>query len=228
LAKYAQSLGMFDGSNTPDFIAVDRFEADGFVKRSYENGYCYGPREWGRFFDFCAALSTCLQVQVMAWQIPSSRIPSIYDCVDDNIDRQKWGTGGSYLLGDPLIKDDYRNVHPEILDLQLSNNFPLMDKTPKDIFTRSEPFDLTVPVYKDFFRRGIFAVLLGGDDTAGSIWPKCALDVTQSGSVHEEPYSTGVAILYRLEVSSNRSSKASNFTRSRTRTPFQLVLQESA
>ncbi len=37
-----------EGPNAPDFIAVDRYEADDFTIRSYANGYCYWTHEWQR------------------------------------------------------------------------------------------------------------------------------------------------------------------------------------
>ena len=40
----------------PHFLAIDRYEADDFTQRAYVNGYCYGPREWERYFDFCKAV----------------------------------------------------------------------------------------------------------------------------------------------------------------------------
>ncbi|POR33717.1 Uncharacterized protein TPAR_06093 [Tolypocladium paradoxum] len=166
---YAKTLGVFDGDNLPDFLAVDRYEADDFTVRAYGNGYCYGPREWGRFFDFCAALSAQLQFPIMPWQIPSSWTPLTTDAVNDNFDSQHWGTAGSYIMGDPGIGSDYHNVNPKILALQFSPALPYMGSTAEDIFTRAEPFDLTSPAYSDFPLRGIFTVLLGGGSTTGIV-----------------------------------------------------------
>lgn len=168
-AAYVTSLGVFDGDYRPDFLAVDRYEADDFTVRGYINGYCYGPREWRRFFNFCGALSVCLQVPVMPWQIPSSRTPLVHDAVDNDFDPQHWGTGGSYILGDRGINSDYHNVNPKILAMPFPPAHPLMGKTAEDIFTRAEPFDLTSPAYRDFPLRGIFSVLLGGGATTGIV-----------------------------------------------------------
>ena len=166
---FAKALGVFDEENRPDFLAVDRYEADDFTVRSYGNGYCYGPREWDRFFDFCAALSAQLQIPIMAWQIPSSWTPLTTDLVNDDFDSQHWGTGGSYMLGDAGINSDYHNVNRKILELPFNPALTYMGTKAQDIFTSSEPFDLTHPMYVDFPRRGIFTVLLGGGSTTGIV-----------------------------------------------------------
>ncbi|KND87793.1 hypothetical protein TOPH_07589 [Tolypocladium ophioglossoides CBS 100239] len=165
---YAKTLGVFDGDNMPDFLVVDRYEADDFTVRAYGNGYCYGPREWGRFFDFCAALSARLRFPIMPWQIPSSWTPLTTDTVNDDFDSQHWGTGGSYIMGDAGINSDYRNINPKILALRFSSSLE-MGGTAENIFTRAEPFDLTDPAYAHFPLRGIFAVLLGGGATTGIV-----------------------------------------------------------
>ena len=170
IASYAMSLGIFDGDHRPYFLAVDHYEADDFTQRAYINGYCYGPREWDRFFDFCGALSKDLKAPVMPWQIPASRTPTVHDVVNDDFDGQHWGTGGSYILGDPAINSDYHNVNPKILGLNLSAN-PWRGTTAEDVFQHAEPFDLTNPAYlaKRFVGLGIFAVQLGGGSTTGIV-----------------------------------------------------------
>jgi hypothetical protein len=169
-AAYIKSLGVYDGDAPPDFLAIDRYEADDFTQRAYVNGYCYGPREWQRYFDFCREVSRALKVPVMPWQIPASRTPATTDSVNMDFDSQHWGTGGSCLLGDPAIGSDYHNVNPNILALQFPAVFQSdMGQTAEDMFIRSEPFDITHPSYGDFPVRGIFAVLLGGGATTGII-----------------------------------------------------------
>ncbi|CAB3746588.1 hypothetical protein [Paraburkholderia humisilvae] len=168
-ADYINSVAAYSGNNKPHFLAIDRYEADDYTQRAYVNGYCYGPREWGRYFDFCEGLSRALKLPVMPWQIPASRTPNTTDQVNADFDNQHWGTGGSYLMGDAAIGYDYLNVNPTILALQFSPAFPDMGATAEDMYIRSEPFDMTNPAYTDFPLRGIFAVLLGGGATTGII-----------------------------------------------------------
>ncbi|KAJ6440502.1 carbohydrate binding domain-containingprotein [Purpureocillium lavendulum] len=168
-ADYAKSMGVFDGDAQPDFMAVDRYEADDFTVRAYGNGYCYGPHEWPRFFDFCASLASALNAPIMPWQIPASRTPTVNDLVNADFDSQHWGTGGSYMLGDAGIGSDYHNVNPIILDFKFPVSFPYMGTTIEDVFKRGEPFDWTSAGYADFPLRGIFAVLLGGGSTTGIV-----------------------------------------------------------
>ncbi|WP_246642065.1 hypothetical protein [Paraburkholderia edwinii] len=168
-ATYIDNLGVYSGDWKPHFLAIDRYEADDFTQRAYVNGYCYGPREWGRYFDFCTGMSRALKLPVMPWQIPASRTPNTTDAVAADFDSQHWGTGGSYLMGDPAIGSDYHNVNPTILALPFSSAFPDMGATAEDMFIRSEPFDISNPAYCDFPLRGIFAVLLGGGSTTGII-----------------------------------------------------------
>ncbi|WP_144111914.1 hypothetical protein [Paraburkholderia sp. BCC1886] len=169
-AAYVSSLGVYNAPYAPDFLAIDRYEADDFTQRAYVNGYCYGPREWDRYFDFCQAVSRALKLPVMPWQIPASRIPTTTDPVAADFDSQHWGTGGSCLLGDPAIGSDYQNVNPTILALQFPAAFQqYMGATAEDMFIRSEPFDISKPMYGDFPLRGIFTVLLGGGATTGIV-----------------------------------------------------------
>jgi len=169
-ADYVASLGVYSGPYAPDFLAIDRYEADDFTQRAYANGYCYGPREWNRYFDFCKSVSRALKLPVMPWQMPASRIPTTTDLVATDFDSQHWGTGGSCLLGDPAIGSDYHHVNPKILALQFPEAFQqYMGATAEDMFIRSEPFDISNPLYGDFPLRGIFSVLLGGGATTGMV-----------------------------------------------------------
>lgn len=165
VANYVKELGVYDGPNSPDFLAIDRYERDDFTVECYGNKYCFGPHEWVRFFDFCKALSLILKLPVMPWQIPSSRTPLRGDSVT-NIEEQHWGTGGSYILGDAGLGSDYDNANQKILALEINifDNY----KTVKDLFA-VQPFDWSKPAYSDFPLHGIFAVLLGGGSTTGII-----------------------------------------------------------
>jgi hypothetical protein len=169
-ADYVKSVAAYDGPHAPDFLAVDRYEADDFEQRAYVNGYCYGPREWQRFFDFCTTISRALKLPVMPWQIPASRTPVTTDQVNRDFEGQHWGTGGSYLLGDAAVGSDYHHVHPNILALQFPPVFQAdMGASAEDMFIRSVPFDISSPAYSDFPVRGFFTLLLGGGSTTGII-----------------------------------------------------------
>lgn len=167
-AKYIKSLGTYDGEFAPDFLAIDRYEADDWTQRAYINGYFYGPHEWRRFYDFVRDVSVSLQVPVMPWQIPTSRAPLVTDVVSTEYDSEHWGTGGSYLLGDADINSDYQNINPTVLSLKLNATLIKAD-TAAEVWQRGEPFDLSQPAYQDFPLRGIFTVLLGGGSTTGVI-----------------------------------------------------------
>ncbi|PWI75766.1 hypothetical protein PCL_06424 [Purpureocillium lilacinum] len=168
-ADYVKSLGVFDGNDSPDFLAVDRYEADDFTVRSYGNSYCYGPNEWPRFFDFCQALGEALVAPIMPWQIPASHTPNINDAVNDDFDSQHWGTGGTYIFGDAAIGSDIGNVNHKLLAFEFPVYYPFMGKTVEDIFTRGEPFNWTPAALTDFPLKGIFTVLLGGGSTTGIV-----------------------------------------------------------
>lgn len=169
-ADYIVSVGAYNPPYAPNFLAIDRYEADDYEQRGYMNHYCYGPLEWSRYFDFCAAMSRALKLPVMPWQIPSSRTPNTTDVIPVDFEGQHWGTGGSYILGDSAIGSDYHNVNANILALQFpAEAQAYMGETAQDMYIRSEPFDMTNPAYGDFPLRGIFAVLLGGGSTTGIV-----------------------------------------------------------
>ncbi|KAL7924487.1 hypothetical protein ACQKWADRAFT_331419 [Trichoderma austrokoningii] len=167
-ADYIKALGTYDKDYAPDFLAIERYEADDWTHRAYDNGYFYGPYEWRRFYDFVKNVSVSLQVPVMPWQIPASRAPLVRDDVSRDYDYQHWGTGGSYLFGDAEINSDYRNIHPTVLSLRLNPTL-IKAHTAAEVWRRGEPFDLSQPAYEDFPLRGIFTVLLGGGSTTGVI-----------------------------------------------------------
>lgn len=168
-ADYIKQLGTYaSGDYTPDFLAVDRYEADDWTVRAYVPGYFYGPWEWRRYYDFVRYLGLELQVPVAPWQIPSSHAPLVVDAVASDFDAQHWGTGGSYLLGDADVGSEIDNINPTVLDLELNATL-IKAKTAREVWQRGEPFDLTQPAYRDFPVRGIFSVLLGGGSTTGII-----------------------------------------------------------
>lgn len=168
-AAYIKALHMYDGEYAPDFLAIDRYEADDFTVRGYTKGYCYGPREWARFFDFARTVALELKVPVMPWQIPASRIPrAASDTVaTGSLESDHWGTGGTYIFGDPGIGSDLENIHHVVREIELD---PLeQHKTVEELFKSAEPFDLGVPSWGDFPLRGIFTVLFGGGQTTGVV-----------------------------------------------------------
>ncbi|KAL9612162.1 MAG: hypothetical protein Q9167_003241 [Letrouitia subvulpina] len=165
-ADYIKSLKVYDSEYKPDFIAIDRYEGDDFTQRANANGYCYGPNEWGRYFDYSGTMSLETQVPVCPWQIPASRIPHASEKVI-NTEMEHWGTGGSYILSDSDVNSDYHNIHPTILRIKPSSLTGA--DTVEDIFVRSQPFDLTYPKYEDFLHRGIFSVQFGGGSTTGIV-----------------------------------------------------------
>ena len=170
MVKYIKKLGVFDNLDyRPDFLAIDRYEGDDFTDRGYPLGYCFGPREWSRFFELCKALSVKLLVPVMPWQIPASHTPLVKDPVTSDpkiFNEQHWGTGGTHIFGDPDFNSD--NINRKILDLKIKSNV-IPYETVEDMFKQAKPFDWTDPAYLDFPLHGIFAVLLGGGQTTGIV-----------------------------------------------------------
>ncbi|WP_369788661.1 hypothetical protein [Rouxiella sp. WC2420] len=174
-ADYLKSLQVYSGDYCPDFLAIDRYEADDLTIRSYVNSYCYGPHEWRRFYDFCAEVSEQLNCPVMPWQIPASRTPLKTDYVTDNFEEQHWGSSANYLFGDAALGSDVKNIHPTILEFDFHKYAPAtaaqVGATPEHMYTRKGKFDVSEPGYKDFAKQGIFAVLLGGGCTLGIVPP---------------------------------------------------------
>ena len=169
-ADYIRSLGLYTTGSEypPNFLAVERFEADDFTTRSYSNGYCYGPAEWNRFYGFCGNLSIDLQVPIMPFQIPASRIPHSTEQVSD-LEEEHWGTGGTYLFGDEGIGSSVGNINPTVLDINLDKKPARGAKTAGEVFKRGEPWDLSAPKYRELPLQGIFTVLLGGGATTGIV-----------------------------------------------------------
>lgn len=167
--NYVDSLRAHYGVYSPNFLAIDRYEADDLTYRGWGNGYCYGPREWVNYFNFCRKVAELLKKPVIPWQIPASRPPLTMEPVSSDFDKDHRGTGGSYILGDAGVGSDYNNINRRALDLEFSTAFPEMGTTFEDAWTRAMPFDLTEPAYMDFPLRGIPAILLGGGMTQGVV-----------------------------------------------------------
>ncbi|GLA07972.1 hypothetical protein AnigIFM60653_009492 [Aspergillus niger] len=152
-----------------DFLAVDRWERDDLTSESYPARFCFAPREWSRYLDFCESLSMELHAPVMPWQISVARTATFNDDVKDNFSTaQHWGTGGSYFLGDSDIGSEYYRIHPRILALKLDKTFYKAEFV-EELWKRSQPFDLSAPGYQGLPLRGMFAVLLGGGSTTGIV-----------------------------------------------------------
>ncbi|KAI1824521.1 putative hydroxymethyltransferase [Xylaria intraflava] len=167
-ANYIKALGVYSGDYAPHFLAVDRYEADDFTPRAYSNAFCYGPSEWAKFYDFCETLAFELTVPIMPWQIPASRIPSVKDtATPSSLEDDHWGTGGTYLFGDPAIGSETRNIHPAVLAIK--PNALVGSPNVESLFRGEEPFDVSNSAYEDFPLRGIFTVLLGGGATTGVV-----------------------------------------------------------
>jgi hypothetical protein len=168
-AAYIKALGVHEGVHAPDFLAIDRYEGDDFTARGYSNSYCYGPREWDRFYDFVRTIALELKVPVMPWQIPASRIPHAADdnVTEGSLETDHWGTGGTYLFGDKAIGPDVQNIHPVVRAIK--PGALVQQETVESLFKSSEPFDLSAPTWGDFPLRGIFTVLLGGGSTTGVV-----------------------------------------------------------
>ncbi|KAG8158106.1 hypothetical protein KVR01_011867 [Diaporthe batatas] len=168
-AAYVRSLGAYDGPYAPDFLAIDRFEADDFTERAYTVAYCYGPREWARFYGFAAAVAMELKVPVMPWQIPASRVPRAADdaVTPGSLERDQWGTGGTYLFGDAGVGSEVGNMHPVVRGIRPAAI--VGQDSVEALFRGAGPFDLGAPAWGDFPLRGIFAVLLGGGSTTGVV-----------------------------------------------------------
>lgn len=165
-----------DDKYKPDFLAVDRYEADDFTGRAYKNQYCYGPREWDVYFEFCSALSLELKLPIMPWQIPSSKTPILSDKVDASFDNQHWGTGGTYIFGDENLGADVDNIHPIMRDFSFTEHgasaiAKLVGDTPALMYQRKIGFDVSKPAYRNFPINGIFHVQLGGGSTVGMVPP---------------------------------------------------------
>ncbi|POZ60701.1 hypothetical protein [Chromobacterium alticapitis] len=165
MAEYARACGVFDAEYPVTFHAIDRYERDDLSQDAYVSFYCYGPREWERYFDFCREFCYAAKHPIMPWQISAAHLPTTSDIVNQGFGAsQHWGTGGSYIFGHPEIGSSASHIHPVVLNFR----FPAAIgpySIVSELFER--PFDLAPPKYGDFALRGIFAVQLGGGSTTG-------------------------------------------------------------
>lgn len=176
IADFVRDMGVYTGKHVPDFLAIDRYEADDLTPRSFGNSYCYGPQQWAVYFDFCAAISAELKLPVMPWQIPASRTPLLKDEVNVKFEDQHWGTAANYILGDPELGSNVDNIHPTVRNFSFSKHnaaaiAQLVGDTPGAMYQQGGAFDVSRPAYRDFPLRGIFHVEFGGGSTVGMVPP---------------------------------------------------------
>lgn len=167
---------VYSGEYKPDFLAVDRYEADDFTVRSYVNKFCYGPKEWNAYFDFCNELSLASKLPIMPWQIPASRTPVTTDMVNDDFENQHWGTAGTYIFGDEFLANNTENIHPTIRNFSFTDHkasaiAAIVGDTPELLYKRKKLFDVSKPAYTNFPSKGIFHIQLGGGSTVGMVPP---------------------------------------------------------
>lgn len=175
-ADYIKALQVYDGKYAPDFLAIDRYEADDLTQRAYINVYCYGPAEWAAYFEFCSLVSQHLALPVIPWQIPASRTPLTQDNVHAEFDNQHWGTAANYIFGDKALGSDVMNIHPVIRNFNFSEHGAstiagYVGATPGDMYQRRGPFDVSAPACRDFALRGIVHMMFGGGTTLGMVLP---------------------------------------------------------
>lgn len=196
--RLCQSVGPYNAPYAPDFLAIDRYEADDFTQRAYANGYCYGPREWNRYFDFCQALSRTLKLPVMPWQIPASRTPNTKDLGQFGPRQPALGHGRKLYFRRSGYRFRLSHVNPTILALPFPAAFSAdMGATAEDMFIRSVPFDISGPLYGDFPLHGIFAVLLDSGSTTGIVssignpepWTRNKLNTYMTNPIRFDPSS---------------------------------------
>lgn len=172
ISDYIKSLDVFSQDNTPHFMAIDRYERDDFTQDAYINTYCYSPKEWEIFYQFCGEISKQLGQAVMPWQIPASRIPieGVDSVKSDFGTSQHWGTQANWLFGDADFAGNINKMNKTVREFKFPAQMAAQGgATPEDLFKRAEPFDLSLPAYTDFPLRGIFSIQLGGGSTTGII-----------------------------------------------------------
>jgi hypothetical protein len=81
-ATWLLGSGLFTGSFAPNFIAFDKYEADGLTSSALSNGYFWNWSTFDEYVDFISTIAHNLSpdpskpIPLMLWQIPASHMPN--------------------------------------------------------------------------------------------------------------------------------------------------------
>jgi hypothetical protein len=96
ISTFWTNLGVYTGSNKPDFIVFDKYGVNGFSSyvSTFSNGYLFNQQDMNSYLAFVKAITTSLGVPAMLWQIPGGHIGA------DEINSATMSTEAQFFFGD--------------------------------------------------------------------------------------------------------------------------------
>jgi chitodextrinase len=159
-------MGVFKGQWKPDFVVLDRYEADCFSVRG--QNYAYNAQAWDRFVEFAAAVGKNLDLPVMLWQIPGGHLVTKNETLTKYNIQEHSSASGTYFLGDANVGVGTGNVRPEVLALPLRPNssvYKTTSATIGDWLNQVPNYDYSKPQLQKLADNNIFSILWGGGET---------------------------------------------------------------
>lgn len=159
-------MGAFSGPWKPDFVVMDRYEADCFSVRG--QNYAYNTRAWDRFVEFSGAIGKNLSLPVMLWQIPGGHLVTNNETIQNYDINGHSSASATYFLGDANVGVGTANVRPAVLSLPLRPINTVYNTTATTIgewLNQTPNYDYGKSQLQKLADNNIFSILWGGGET---------------------------------------------------------------
>ncbi len=159
-------MGAFSGAWKPDFVVMDRYEADCFSVRGQH--YAYNTQAWDRFVEFSGAIGKNLGLPVMLWQIPGGHLVTKNETIKNYDLNGHSSASATYFLGDANVGVGTANVRPTVLSLPLRPINTVYNTTATTIgewLNQTPNYDYGKSQLQKLADNNIFSILWGGGET---------------------------------------------------------------
>ena len=159
-------LGVFSGTWKPDFVVLDRYEADCFSVRG--QNYAYNTQAWDRFVDYSAEIGKNLNLPVMLWQIPGGHLITNNETIMNYDIPSHSSASATYFLGDKNVGIGTNNVRSSVLSLPLLPISSVYNTTATTIgqwLNQTPNYDYGKSQLQKLADKNIFSILWGGGET---------------------------------------------------------------
>lgn len=159
-------LGVFSGSWKPDFVVLDRYEADCFSPRG--QNYAYNTQAWDRFVEYATEIGKNLNLPIMLWQIPGGHLVTKNETINNYNIQGHSSASATYFLGDKNVGIGTNNVRSDVLSLPLLPINTVYNTNATNIgqwLNQTPNYDYSKSQLQKLADKNIFSILWGGGET---------------------------------------------------------------
>jgi hypothetical protein len=146
-ANWLVGTGLFTGSYAADFIAFDKYEADGLTSSGISNGYFWNWQTFDEYVDFVSTIAHSISpdptkpVPVMLWQVPASHIPNVtettsfpYQIGANPVMAARIDNNTNYFFGNHYIKSPALTALAPTMNISLATIGQAVGATPSHYY----------------------------------------------------------------------------------------------